>query len=522
MKRTNSFSSEILFSNNNNNSYRDNMFLSMKETLHHPLEKIKSKVLLNHFYIDKNQNDEKNNQINNKQISNSNQDNHQLLLINSENNEKINNNSMDINYNKNNFKYKNVRKSNYNYKNKENNNSEIVEYNTSPNTNLEDNIDKDKNIICENNNIYNNYFQNEKNAMNEIKNIALNIKYKINSFKISENNSKISIEQTHEKSNTTNFCNINNNNNNNNISNKIIPFEFIDYSFLDVSKNDKKRNNNNNNTNNNINTNINNIKIEINKNEKNKNEKKDTNEKVEKNENYDYRNYIKNTQNLKLSRPDGDIYAREMAFRKKKELKLEEMRKKEMEEELNELKFKPKINDISKKIAKNKTPIYKRLKEIEIEKNNKIKKIKENNQEIFYRNNNKNKFNEEDFNNWLISNENWNVKKNIKLNNIKKEIKNEEDLINEEFKYQPKINKNSDKIFKSNNNLSSIPVTERLCYSKEIKIREEAGQRKKNDEKLTFIPEINRDYPISDKYYDFMKKDQFQIYYQNLKNNNNN
>ena len=45
-------------------------------------------------------------------------------------------------------------------------------------------------------------------------------------------------------------------------------------------------------------------------------------------ENYDYRNYIKNTSNLKISRPDGDIYTREMSFREKKQLKLEEMLKK--------------------------------------------------------------------------------------------------------------------------------------------------------------------------------------------------
>ena len=249
--------------------------------------------------------------------------------------------------------------------------------------------------------------------------------------------------------------------------------------------------------------------------------KKQKTEKEKEKENYDYRNYIKNTPNLKISRPDGDIYTREMAFREKKQLKLEEMRKKEIEEELSELKFKPKINNISKKMAKNKTPIYRRLKEIEIEKNNKIKKIKENNQQNYETHNNKNKFNEEDFKKWLISNENWNVKKIIKINNIKKEVKKEEDLNNEEFNFQPKINKNSEKIFKSNISLSSIPVSDRLCYSKEIK--EEATQaapRKKYEEKLSFIPEINKNYPISDKYYEFMKKDQFQIYSQNLKNSN--
>ena len=36
---------------------------------------------------------------------------------------------------------------------------------------------------------------------------------------------------------------------------------------------------------------------------------------------------------------------------------------------------------------------------------------------------------------------------------------------------------------------------------------------------MNFIPEINKDFPISDNYYNFMKQDQFQIYYQNLKKN---
>ena len=103
------------------------------------------------------------------------------------------------------------------------------------------------------------------------------------------------------------------------------------------------------------------------------------------------------------------------------------MRKKEIEEELSELQHKPKINHISKKMIKNKTPIYKRIKQIELEKNNKIEKIKENinknNTEYSFISNNKQKFNEEDFKKWLISNEKWNVKKKIKLNNIKKEIK---------------------------------------------------------------------------------------------------
>ena len=142
-----------------------------------------------------------------------------------------------------------------------------------------------------------------------------------------------------------------------------------------------------------------------------------------------YRTYInfRNRSNIKISRNDDDIYTREMALKKKKENKLEEIRKKEIEEELSELTYKPKINKKSEILSKNKMPIYKRLKEIEIEKNIKMEKIKQN---IGLKENNINqtnqKFNEKDFNNWLISNDNWNTKKIMKLNNIKNEVIKEE------------------------------------------------------------------------------------------------
>ncbi len=214
---------------------------------------------------------------------------------------------------------------------------------------------------------------------------------------------------------------------------------------------------------------------------------------------------------------------------KKKELKLEEMRKKEMEEENSELTYKPKINKKSEILSKNKMPIYKRLKQIEIEKNIKMEKIKENiskdekNKNINLNNDNinnnqKNKFNEEDFKNWLISNENWNAKKINKLNNIKNEVKKEQEFTEEgAFQFKPRINKNSEKLFKSNYILASIPACERLCYGTETK--EDFSKRIQNEEKLDFIPEINKNYPISDKYYDFMKRDQFQIYYENMNKN---
>ena len=72
---------------------------------------------------------------------------------------------------------------------------------------------------------------------------------------------------------------------------------------------------------------------------------------------------------------------------------------------------------------------------------------------------------------------------------------------------------------KSNYELSSIPASERLCYGTES--REEYSKRINNQEKMNFIPEINKGYPISDKYYDFMKRDQFQIYYENMKRDKN-
>jgi hypothetical protein len=196
-----------------------------------------------------------------------------------------------------------------------------------------------------------------------------------------------------------------------------------------------------------------------------------------------------------------------------------------MEEENSELTYKPKINKKSEKLTKNKMPIYKRLKEIEIKKNIKIEKIKENidkneknNQYINNENNNqKNKFNEEDFQNWLISNEKWKLKKLNKLNNIMNEVKKEQEINEESFEFKPKINKNSEKLFKANYILASIPTSERLCYGTETK--EDYSRRIQNEEKLDFIPEINKDYPISEKYYDFMKEDQYQIYYEDMMKN---
>ena len=530
MRRTNSFSNGILYQNNNDKN-SEKMFLSMKETLHHPLEKIKSKELLNVFYLNKSQKEK--NSINNIPTQEIKQDN-PIELINNLNEEESNNNYMK-NYNENNnnnsklddIGYKNSDiNTNYNkYKNK-GNSSENIDFNTSPNTTPDSNLDKIENVE---NNIINTEpikpnisLQNEKSALNEIKNIALNIKYKINSFKICENTSKISIEQTNTNNDKNNYLSsLNKVNINSNITNDTSPFEFFNYSLSNTSNNPKKIIGQDINLINKFTAKINDLKIELKKKEiqneqiniKNKNNSKEK----QKQNNYNYRNYIQNISNPKIMIPEDDIYTRSMAMREKKEMKLEQIRQKEMEEELKEFIFKPKINNISKKITKNKKHIYKRLKEIEIEKNNKIEKIKENINKNDINNNCKQKFNEDDFKKWLISNENWNVKKLIKLNSIKNEVQLEENLHNEEYKFHPTINKNSEKLFKSNYSLSSLPVSDRLCYTKDNK--EQCSKKKNIEDNLTFIPKINKEYPISDKYYKFMEKDQFQIY-KNLHNKN--
>ena len=465
MRKNNSFSKKNHFSEIDD-IHDERMFLSMKETLHNPLKVIKSKDLLNYFYKD-NSSEKESTKLNSANKN-----------INISELEETNNKTDEKNLNK--F----IQEKDY----------EDIIYTTTPIIYPENNFDKinqdennniitDMNEISEKKNKTKN--KNKKEAFKQIKNIAKDITDKINNFQICESTSKYSIEQSYPKSNINQFYRTLKD-----INNQFFPFEFIDYSFSDMTNNKKSKN---------LSSRINKVKI---------------------------RTY-KPKNNVKITRTEGDLYKREMALMKKREIKLEEIRKKEMEEENSELTYKPKINKISEKLTKNKMPIYKRLKEIEIEKNIKMEKIKENidktekgKNTYFNSNNPKNKFNEEDFNNWLISNENWNMKKINKLNNIKNEVMKEQEF-NEEvpFQFKPKINKNSEKLFKSNYELSSIPASERLCYGTESK--EEYCKRIQNQEKMNFIPEINKGYPISDKYYDFMKRDQFQIYYENMKRDKN-
>ena len=480
------------FSNNKNipeidDIKEEKMFLSMKETLHNPLKVIKSKELLNYFYkdnlIEKEENETK--KLNSSNKINSNFE--ELEETNNKTDEKSNNKFMqekdyeDIIFTTTPMIYQGNNIDSI----KEDENYINIKINTEP---KKEEKEKKK--------------ENKRKAIKQIKNIAKDISDKINSFKICETTSKYSIEQAYPKSDINQFYKTIKD-----FNNQYFPFEFIDYSFSDIDKNK-------NNKQNNLTSKINKVKITKNKKRENKYPDLMNN----------YRTYFPHN-NIQMCKNDNDIYTREMAQMKKKELKLEEIRKKEMEEENSELTYKPKINKKSEKLTKNKMPIYKRIKEIEIKKNIKIEKIKENidkneknNQYINNENNNqKIKFNEEDFQNWLISNEKWKLKKLNKLNNIMNEVKKEQEINEESFEFKPKINKNSEKLFKANYILASIPTSERLCYGTETK--EDYSRRIQNEEKLDFIPEINKDYPISEKYYDFMKEDQYQIYYEDMMKN---
>ena len=452
MRKRNSFTNNKNIPEIDDIKEGERMFLSMKETLHNPLKVIKSKELLNYFYkdnlIEKEENDT-------KKLNSSNKMNTNFYEL-----EETNNKTDEKNINK--F----IQEKDY----------EDIIFTTTPmiyQGNIKDSIEEDENYINvkintePKNEEKEKKKENKRKALKQIKNIAKDISDKINSFKICETTSKYSIEQSYPKSNINQFYKTIKD-----FNNQYFPFEYINYSFSDLDKNKNNKQN---------------LTTQINKKTINKNQKRDNKYPDLMN---NYRTYIPNN-NIKIFPNENDIYTREMALMKKKEQKLEEIRKKEMEEENSELTYKPKINKKSEELTKNIMPIYKRLKEIEIKKNINIEKIKEN-------------IDKDEKNSKCINNENNNQKNKF----------NEES-----FEFKPKINKNSEKLFKSNYILAAIPTSERLCYGTETK--EDYSRRIQNEEKLDFIPEINKDYPISEKYYDFMKQDQFQIYYEDMLKNKN-
>ena len=118
-------------------------------------------------------------------------------------------------------------------------------------------------------------------------------------------------------------------------------------------------------------------------------------------------------------------------------------------------------------------------------------------------------FDKNKFDKWLSSNDKWNKQKNYKVNKIKEKL-NQQKLKDENFKFKPTIDKNSEKLFNKNKKLSKSPVIDRLFQknnNKELLIKKEEMKRN-----LSFIPEINKEYKIRNQYYNFMEEDQAELY----------
>ena len=218
---------------------------------------------------------------------------------------------------------------------------------------------------------------------------------------------------------------------------------------------------------------------------------------------YNILNFNKNLEgseknvNKKLHNGNFGLYERDMQRKMKKEEKYETLRKQKLEDELKEVRSFPKINNLSKRMIKDHTPIYKRINEIE-NKKYKNKEIIIMGDEITEKSfNNKKHFNENHFTRWLLSNQSWILKKNIKLETLRYKINEEKREIEEKFKYKPQIDKNSTKIY----NMSKSRYKSNLSY------------RNINEEIENFTPSINKTYQISKGYYAFMKEDQIEKYY---------
>ena len=223
------------------------------------------------------------------------------------------------------------------------------------------------------------------------------------------------------------------------------------------------------------------------------------------------------TKNLehKFEKPGINLYKRSQIYKANKELKTENLRRKLKEKENSEIQLKPKIDNKSKRLAKYNLPIYERLDYIEMKKQSGIQKIKN----LIIKENEINEttinqkcekyFDKNKFDKWLSSNDKWNKQKNYKVNKIKEKL-NQQKLKDENFKFKPTIDKNSEKLFNKNKKLSKSPVTDRLFQknnNKELLIKKEEMKRN-----LSFIPEINKEYKIRNQYYNFMEEDQAELY----------
>ena len=91
-----------------------------------------------------------------------------------------------------------------------------------------------------------------------------------------------------------------------------------------------------------------------------------------------------------------------------------------------------------------------------------------------------------------------------------KNIINQEKIESENYDFKPKINKNSGKIFNNKYINSKCKAFQRLCNPKVLK--QSFVKKIEEEELLSFRPEINKDYQIRNKYYEFMEEDQAEIY----------
>ena len=232
---------------------------------------------------------------------------------------------------------------------------------------------------------------------------------------------------------------------------------------------------------------------------------------------------IKEYNNKQKTNFKFNVYEKEMALKIKKEIKLEQLRQEKIKKELSEMKNKPTINKTSIKMSKNNIPIYKRLNEINEHYKENLNKIREEmnfekemreieKYDNIYKNNDK--YNEPlNFNKWINKNNEWENQRKMKLELLKDEI--EEFEGDDELKFKPEINKNSERIVRS----KGEDFSKRIFVSRDNK--NSFVQKHLKDNKPTFTPKINKKFKIRNDYYNFMNENQVEIYYQLYKNNNN-
>lgn len=221
-------------------------------------------------------------------------------------------------------------------------------------------------------------------------------------------------------------------------------------------------------------------------------------------------------------RDPNDFYTKQQEYLNQHELKMNHMRKEKLERERQKLQEKPKISNESVRIYREKMkrlnscenvtskseinlnsstgeqlPFYLRAKEIKLEQDERkdqlkkmyemIEKSKE--EKINPNTINVRPYDPETFESWRKTKMKWKETKELKSDQLKKDISNKESQLN--FTFQPELNKDSMSII--NNKFNDVSFLERT------EIFEDARKKNKNKilEKTTekFCPSINRNLP---------------------------